>query len=321
MKNIRGFFKFFYSSSVYLNFIVIAQMAMLSQVHAWGALGHQSVALIAEAYLKPEVRVKVDQLLKGQRLADIAMDADNLRDQPQYLPTKKYHFQNIESYYLDPYKKQIQLNRTEPQKYQLGAIEAILKAQEQIAAVDSSDEQRVWAVKMLTHFVGDLHQPLHTGLKSQYGGNGLILSWDGEKRNLHQLWDSEILVEDLQSKIPSSRAQSWRYARLAMSEQKGQNDEAIRDLNPENWFLESLTIQKQAIKTFAGKNQSAYQAWAAPLIEARIYLAGRRLAEVLNRSLASAPVEVSEFTKLRKWLERELGDWSRRLRWARVQIS
>ena len=48
-------------------------------------------------------------------------------------------------------------------------------------------------MKLLVHFVGDLHQPLHLGKKEDKGGNDIDIIWFGEKSNLHRLWDSDII--------------------------------------------------------------------------------------------------------------------------------
>lgn len=291
------------------------QAVSMSVAMAWGTLGHQSVALIAEAYLRPEIKEKVTQILRGKRLADVAMDADLLRDRPEFAPTKDYHFQNLDFYFLEPYKKQVMLDRSQGKKYKIGAVEAILKAQSDLASPRANEKDRELALKFLTHFVADLHQPMHTGLKSQYGGNGLDIRWDGNSKNLHQVWDSEIISDDLQDKIPTRTAQAWKYARVVIAEEHATVSEL--GLNPEDWFLESLTIQKQAIQTYKGKSQLAYQKWATPIVERRIYLAGRRLAEVINKSLSSDAGKISDFEKLRSWLSDQMRDWSGRIQWTR----
>ena len=48
-------------------------------------------------------------------------------------------------------------------------------------------------MKLLVHFVGDLHQPLHLGKKEDKGGNDIDILWFGKKSNLHRLWDSDII--------------------------------------------------------------------------------------------------------------------------------
>ncbi|EME46189.1 hypothetical protein DOTSEDRAFT_70244 [Dothistroma septosporum NZE10] len=47
----------------------------------------------------------------------------------------------------------------------------------------------MWVV----HFVGDVAQPLHTS-GTKYGGNGEKVLFNGEKSNLHEVWDRSILL-------------------------------------------------------------------------------------------------------------------------------
>ena len=53
--------------------------------------------------------------------------------------------------------------------------------------------RRAAALRFLGHFVGDLHQPLHVGNASDWGGNKITVSWEGKETNLHALWDYGML--------------------------------------------------------------------------------------------------------------------------------
>ncbi|KAA8544990.1 hypothetical protein F0562_019793 [Nyssa sinensis] len=50
------------------------------------------------------------------------------------------------------------------------------------------------ALLFLSHFMGDIHQPLHVGFTSDEGGNTIDLRWFGHKSNLHHVWDREIIL-------------------------------------------------------------------------------------------------------------------------------
>jgi len=58
-------------------------------------------------------------------------------------------------------------------------------------------ERQVLALRFLGHFVGDLHQPLHTGFAEDLGGNRINVRFteNGQTRtdDLHAVWDSAIL--------------------------------------------------------------------------------------------------------------------------------
>ncbi|KAF2589720.1 hypothetical protein F2Q70_00041865 [Brassica cretica] len=53
------------------------------------------------------------------------------------------------------------------------------------------------ALLFLSHFVGDIHQPMHVGFTSDEGGNTIKLRWYRHKSNLHHVWDREIILTAL----------------------------------------------------------------------------------------------------------------------------
>ncbi|XP_020521113.1 endonuclease 4-like isoform X5 [Amborella trichopoda] len=49
------------------------------------------------------------------------------------------------------------------------------------------------ALLFLSHFMGDIHQPLHVGFTGDEGGNTIIVRWFKRKSNLHHIWDNMII--------------------------------------------------------------------------------------------------------------------------------
>ena len=56
-----------------------------------------------------------------------------------------------------------------------------------------SDTDKSFYLKLLVHFVGDLHQPLHIGRYEDRGANRIYVKWFGRNSNLHRVWDSEMI--------------------------------------------------------------------------------------------------------------------------------
>src|SRR5262245_5137637 len=57
-------------------------------------------------------------------------------------------------------------------------------------------ERKALSLRLLAHFVADLHQPLYSGNAEDLGGNRIPVKWFGTSSgsmNLHKVWDSEIL--------------------------------------------------------------------------------------------------------------------------------
>ena len=63
--------------------------------------------------------------------------------------------------------------------------------------VTDMDSARSWALRLLIHYLGDIHQPLHatSRVDSKYpngdaGGNLFPMKPKGGAKNLHAVWDS-----------------------------------------------------------------------------------------------------------------------------------
>lgn len=68
-----------------------------------------------------------------------------------------------------------------------------------------SNEYRKEALMFLIHFLGDIHQPLHTENASR-GGTQLDVRFDNRNEDLHGVWDSDILHK--YRHLPSSIGQN-----------------------------------------------------------------------------------------------------------------
>src|SRR4051812_28668632 len=65
-----------------------------------------------------------------------------------------------------------------------------------------SAEDRAKALRYVIHFIGDLHQPLHTTTNDDQGGNCTPLTLSGEAKpaNLHGTWDYGIIQHYLKQR-------------------------------------------------------------------------------------------------------------------------
>ncbi|KAF9968911.1 hypothetical protein BGZ73_009048 [Actinomortierella ambigua] len=52
------------------------------------------------------------------------------------------------------------------------------------------------ALRFLVHFMGDIHQPLHTAGKAR-GGNDAPARWGRAKTSLHKIWDGQLIMKDI----------------------------------------------------------------------------------------------------------------------------
>jgi hypothetical protein len=86
-------------------------------------------------------------------------------------------------------------------------------------------EERIVALKFLLHFVGDLHQPLHSSDDNDRGGNDKRVTAHGFKAgNLHHFWDTEFvdqlgadarsIASDLIGQISQAQEKDWSHGTL-----------------------------------------------------------------------------------------------------------
>lgn len=194
--------------------VVAAVLCASARSFAWGAEGHHIVARIALTKLTPETLRAVTAMLGTEDFVTVSTWADEVRTaRPE---TYNWHFVDI-PYGDATYNAARDCPPTEKGDCVIAEI-----ARARLALRDASIEprQRAEALKFLIHFVGDLHQPLHSIDNHDRGGNDVHVQGDaGRATNLHAMWDSgimqrrgltenayaEFLIADLQSHpLPAS---------------------------------------------------------------------------------------------------------------------
>jgi hypothetical protein len=168
--------------------IALAFVSAPIAANAWGVLGHRIVGEIADSYLTPNARKAVKQILGNETLAMSANWADFIKSDSSYNYLNSWHYVNLPvgldragvSAYLD--------NFNEPNVYkQANEMIALLKNPKTPA------DKKQFAMRVLVHLVGDMHQPMHTARKEDLGGNKIYVTWFGQRSNLHRVWDEQLI--------------------------------------------------------------------------------------------------------------------------------
>src|ERR1700682_993927 len=152
--------------------LVLVVLLTPSALFAWGKDGHQIVALVAQAEVKPATATAVHDLLGTQTLADIAPVPDEWRalETPTSHPrTALWHFVDIPTT-----KTAYDQNRDCPtiannEVDRNCIIAAIAHFQTVVADKTAPKADRVRALTFLVHFAGDVHQPLHSTSRFRNG--------------------------------------------------------------------------------------------------------------------------------------------------------
>ena len=258
---------------------------------AWGPQGHRLVAMVAERHLTPAARQNVASLLDGRSLADVAIWAD------EYLSgnfqTSFWHYVNI-----PPDAATYDRDRDCPRQPGIAAgtrndrwrdciVDRIPYHQERLANLALDRADRAIALKFLVHFVGDLHQPLHT-IGVERGGNGILVTVFGSPTcggsptaptpcNLHGVWDSSLITH---RQLSDADYLALLDRLIATGSLAGRPTGT-----PSEWAMESLALAKPALLPQQGIVDEAYYRAQIPVIDERLALAGLRLAAMLNGAL------------------------------------
>ncbi|THH18860.1 hypothetical protein EW146_g2214 [Bondarzewia mesenterica] len=206
-----------------VGFAVFTGLGAFPKARAWGAAGHEIIAVIAQIHLNPPVLPLLCSILypnsreESCYISSVAAWADSVRYRSEFRWSAPLHYvgavgdhpsdscvfpgdrgwsgregknvlaaiRNVTGL-LETFVENSVLANTEPGS-QSKTTSDLGMAQE--------------ALKFLIHFIGDLHQPLHLTGRDR-GGNGDKVSWDGRVTNLHSLWDGLLIAKALRS-MPS----------------------------------------------------------------------------------------------------------------------
>ena len=140
-----------------------------------------------------------------------------------------------------------------------------------------SDSVKIDYLRMLIHFVGDMHCPMHVGHLSDKGGHGVRIKWFGQNTNLHTLWDTK-LVESVHA---------WSYTEWQQNLDRCTQEEfdEMSAGTPEDWLIETWHITVGIYEYTKPEENYSYKYMYdyAPVVERQFLLAGYRHAALLNK--------------------------------------
>ncbi|CAA7394687.1 unnamed protein product [Spirodela intermedia] len=169
---------------------------------AWSKEGHVLTCRIAQALLEPEAADAVRNLLPDYASGDLSalcVWPDQVRHWYRYRWTSSLHFIDTpdEACNFD-YSRDCRDEKGEPDRCVAGAIYNFTS---QLLHYNHGTADRRYnlteALLFLSHFMGDIHQPMHVGFTGDEGGNTIQLRWFNRKSNLHHVWDRDIILTAL----------------------------------------------------------------------------------------------------------------------------
>jgi hypothetical protein len=289
-----------------LPLLLAYSMIVPNPAAAWWETGHETVARLAVTRLTPAALTRMAQILgvadDRQTVSDALAAASLWPDQTKgKTHTGDWHYINLT--FTDGrtgFAKRCEDDNCITARIQL--FSAQLAAKTNARASHWSDLD---ALRYLVHFVADIHQPLHAISDADQGGNCELLNPPvGKAKNLHSLWDGE-LVNAIN---PDDRALTAELEK-DLARMKPGRQEALSAGDAEEWAWEShqlarkliyrkLRIPEQpdifpakcseapaGISKMSLRIQTSYIRSMKPVVERQLEKAGLRLARVLNESL------------------------------------
>jgi len=261
-------------------------------IFAWGPIGHSLVARLAQSQLNSTTNHWISHYIQWNlfnNLSAIAswpdlilyMDSNPL-DYNHWQWSRELHFINIPYWNCEYIPSRDCLNQR--------CIEGALKNYSQRLIDTNCDYiQQQQALFFLVHFLGDVHQPLHSGFKEDFGGNnvkGVFLNGTNQT-NLHTIWDVEIINVRINRHFQSDVNLYYEYLKTLMF-----NDSLIPN-DYKTWIEESIgyvcnqvylddnNMKLNVSVNFTLGENYFNRNW--PLIDQRLVQAGHRLALLLNQ--------------------------------------
>lgn len=185
---------------------------------------------------------------------------------------------------------------------------AIQNYTQRLADTKLDFNQTAEALKFLVHFVGDIHQPLHSGFVTDSDGGGIKGTFFNVTNDLHDVWDTAMIERRLRD-FDNEPARFYDYLRFQI--ERGEYRDRVlqwRYCFPASnqteygacsydWIQESLQIdcltaywseQNTVLSVQSGFDLGRiYYERHIEIVEMRLAQAGVRLAHVINNAIAA----------------------------------
>lgn len=291
---------------------ILSLCSVTTVAHAWGDEGHEVVALIAKHYLDPAVATKVNSILAADTThltpntnidteatwADKFRDSDRNSTKVHYNETHNWHYVDLEI--SAPNLKTACFGQP-PLNGALASagpaddciVDKINEFAAELKDPATSDPERLYALQFILHFVGDIHQPLHSSDNNDQGGNAetvkavppLPTSAGKSSGNLHAFWDTQFVA--LQGSRTASTVANKLITKITAANRTKWSKGTAADWANETFGIAKVNAYDLPTPTSAHHYTlpKAYVTNAKAVVAQQLSKAGVRLAFVLNKAL------------------------------------
>lgn len=268
---------------------------------AWGGYGHRTTGDIALANVKPETRVSIERLLRNeQALGTPECPLATLQDAtvwPDCVRRTRWRWGYTAAWH---YRTTPICEAYNPRANCSGGncVTAQIERNQRLLADESLPAPiRLEALAFLVHFVGDIHQPLHSGDKDDRGGNDRKASYGiVPNMNMHWIWDGALA----ERAITSTDGPMVRVYNAQERAEYGGGTPA--DWGRESWQTARDFVYRTAFDTDPCASELPDETAltqedivaAVPIAQRRIRQAGLRMADMLDEAFAPGPLPEPE---------------------------
>ncbi|MCL7035644.1 hypothetical protein MKW94_000607 [Papaver nudicaule] len=270
-------------------------LQLLPGVVGWGKEGHYAVCKIAEGLLTEDAAAAVKNLLpeiaKGE-LAAVCSWPDEIRG--LYRWSAELHFIDTPDFLCNyEYCRDCHDSGGNKDRCVVGGINNYTMQLHKFQGSASEWKYNLTeALMFLSHFIGDIHQPLHAGFLGDLGGNTIPIHWFGMRTNLHRVWDNMIIETAMKNFYSSDLAIMIEAVNKKITDtwsediSSWENCTSINTVCPDPFASESIDLACKYAYPGATPNSTLsdeYFLSRLPIVEKRLAQGGVRLASTLNR--------------------------------------
>jgi len=254
-------------------FIFFCGFVLSLNAEAWWETGHKMVCDKAYELLTPSTIQILDPLIQEiGSFGEACLWADWVKADERK-ETRSWHYINLPDSEQNIYKAKCPEN---------GCL--LFSMHEQIAILrdsSTSTQNKKEALWFIGHFVGDIHQPMHTGYPEDRGGNDHKLEFtDGIPTNMHSVWDGQIIEH-----MDSLFGEDYLLINVAKKINKFLKNSHSEEI--EAWAQESRDIAMLPSVGYRNNElklvTNEYMESHFEIIQDRIALGAIRLSQTLNR--------------------------------------
>lgn len=262
-------------------------LSCISSVNAWGELGHRVTAQLADNLMSDDARYMTEYLL-DDTMADVSMWADQIKSNATYNWTSTYHTATIaESACSFIQDRDCPAQNCVPN--------AVSNYSARLGNEDISLDEKTFALKMIIHLFGDIHQPMNIAYASDNHGLDDKGQWFNSYTNLQQIHQQSI-IERVMNELYNSNItqfvdglmQQFNETQIAEWTTCSNNTALVC---PVEWASESANVVWSSVYTDDGVkiNKSTnftlsdrYYDMHRDVLDLRLIIGGVRLMHVLN---------------------------------------